>query len=86
LVISRERFPHGERHEKNNLNLEKGRGILGALAPLIGRWEAHAETPMGTVRCIRDFSLILGGKSVQLLARWEFKQGAYEEQALDGIG
>ncbi len=71
--------------EKTTNTWKKGRGILGALAPLIGRWEAHAETPMGTVRCTRDFSLILGGKYVQLLARWEFKQGAYEEQALYGI-
>ena len=50
---------------------KRGRGKLGALAPLIGNWEAQAETPMGTVRCTRSFTPILGGAYVQLTARWK---------------
>ncbi len=64
---------------------KKGRGKLGALAPLIGSWEAKAETPLGRVRCTRSFTPILGGAYVQLIARWEFKKGIYEEQALFGV-
>ena len=64
---------------------KRGRGKLGALAPLIGDWEAKARTPMGIVRCTRSFTPILGGTFVQLIARWEFKKGLYEEQALFGV-
>jgi hypothetical protein len=65
---------------------KKGRGKLGVLAPLIGSWTAMADTPMGRVRCTRAFMPILGGSYVQLLARWEFAKGAYEELAIYGVG
>ncbi len=65
---------------------KRGRGKLGALTPLIGNWEAKAETPMGPVRCLRSFTPILGSAYVQLIARWMFKKGVYEEHALFGIG
>lgn len=64
---------------------KKGRGKLGPLDPLIGSWQAEAETPMGRVRCTRRFSPILQGKRILLEARWQLPQGAYEEHAIFGI-
>jgi hypothetical protein len=55
---------------------KKGRGKLGFLQPLIGRWEASAETPMGPVRCTRTFEPTLKGSYVRLEARWEFSTAA----------
>jgi hypothetical protein len=51
---------------------KKGRGKLGFLQPLLGRWAADAETPMGPVRCTRVFEPALRGSFVQLRARWVF--------------
>ncbi|HEY2290048.1 MAG TPA: hypothetical protein VGM86_05025 [Thermoanaerobaculia bacterium] len=67
---------------------KKGRGKLGFLQPLIGRWTAEAKSEMGPVRCTRAFEPALGGAYVQLDARWEFGGGGkvYEEQALIGSG
>lgn len=81
---------------------KKGRGKLGALAPLLGRWSAAAESPMGPLRCTRVFEAVLGGSYVRLEARWQFgaaqpqeageppdgapKPGGYEEIALFGPG
>jgi hypothetical protein len=75
---------------------KKGRGRLGALAPLLGRWSATGESPMGPVRCTRVFETVLGGSYVRLEARWEFGAvppdtpakpgGGYEEIALFGAG
>lgn len=64
---------------------KKGPGKLGVLAPLLGSWEASAQSPMGKVRCTRTFTPVLGGKYVQLVARWEFAGKAYEEIALYGV-
>ena len=64
---------------------KKGRGALGLLDPLLGTWIAESDSPMGRVRCTRTFSRVLGGKYVQLDARWEFAEGAYEERALYGV-
>ena len=64
---------------------KKGRGKLGALSPLLGSWEARAETSMGGVRCNRCFEPVLGGAYVQLTARWEFGKGLYEEHAMFGV-
>jgi len=64
---------------------KKGRGKLGALAPLIGNWEARADSPRGPLRCVRTFSPILGGKYIQLTALWEFEQDTYEELAIFGV-
>jgi WD40 repeat protein len=41
------------------------------------------------VRCHRTFTPVLGGKYLQLDARWEFQAhgpGAYEERAIIGVG
>jgi hypothetical protein len=51
---------------------KKGRGKLGVLAPLLGRWSAVAESPMGPLRCTRVFEAVLGGSYVRLEARWQF--------------
>jgi hypothetical protein len=64
---------------------KRGRGKLGPLAPLLGNWEAQAETPMGLVQCSRNFSPILGNTYVQLIALWKFKEGVYEEHAVFGL-
>jgi hypothetical protein len=53
---------------------KKGRGKLGVLQPLLGRWEARADTPMGPVRCTREFEPTLRENYVRLNARWEFPQ------------
>jgi hypothetical protein len=66
---------------------KKGRGKLGVMAPLIGSWQATADSPMGRVRCTRTFMPILDGTYVQLTARWEFAKGrAYDEMAVHGVG
>ena len=64
---------------------KKSPGKLGVLAPLVGAWKAEAMSPMGKVRCTRTFTRVLGGKYVQLTARWEFGKGVYEEFALYGV-
>lgn len=63
----------------------KGRGKLGVLDPLLGGWQADADSPQGPVHCLRAFSRVLGGKYVQLSARWEFTGQAYEELVLFGV-
>lgn len=69
---------------------KKGRGKLGPLAPLHGRWLAESESPRGPVRCLRELAPILGGHYLQLDVRWEFGPGSasesYEERALIGVG
>jgi hypothetical protein len=76
---------------------KKGRGKLGFLEPLLGRWVADTETPMGPMRCTRAFEPVLGGAFVRLEARWGLAAGAandsplkrrgpYEEIALIGPG
>ena len=66
---------------------KKGRGKLGFLQPLLGRWTAKADTPMGPVQCARTFTETLGGNYVLLEARWEFGDGKhYDEIALIGAG
>ena len=66
---------------------KNGRGKLGVLAPLIGRWRAGADSPMGPVVCEREFSRVLGDKYVQLDGVWRFggKAGdGYRERAIFG--
>lgn len=65
---------------------KKGRGKLGFMQPLDGRWRAEAESQMGKVTCVRMFTRILDGAYIQLEADWEFKAGTYQELALFGIG
>jgi hypothetical protein len=49
----------------------KGRGKLGFMQPLLGRWVAETDTPMGRMRCTRELTEILGGARIKLEARWE---------------
>ena len=70
---------------KKNFRWKKSPGKMGVLAPLIGTWKAEADSPMGKIRCTRTFKTILGGKYVELYARWEFAKGAYEETAIYGV-
>jgi hypothetical protein len=51
---------------------KKGRGKLAPLAPLIGKWKASADTPMGPVSCTREFSKF-GDGYVRLDAEWAFR-------------
>jgi hypothetical protein len=60
---------------------KKGRGKLGVLTPLLGRWSATAESPMGRLRCTRVFKAVLGGSYVRLEARWLFGAAAAEAPA-----
>jgi hypothetical protein len=60
---------------------KKGRGKLGVLMPLLGRWVATADSPMGPLRCTRVFESVLGGSYVRLEARWAFGAAAAEAQA-----
>ncbi|HEX2616153.1 MAG TPA: hypothetical protein VHL57_01360 [Flavobacteriales bacterium] len=64
---------------------KKGRGKLGRLAPLIGTWQAKADSPMGSVTCTRMFMPVLGGKYVRLEATWQFATSTYEECTLFGV-
>lgn len=68
-----------------NTDWKKGAGKLGVLTPLLGTWQANAESPMGKVICTRTFIKILGGKYIHLTARWEFGEKIYEELAVYGI-
>lgn len=64
---------------------KKGRGKLGILEPLIGSWVATADSEMGTVKCTRIFTKVLGGNYIQLTVKWEFKKKTYEEIAILGM-
>ena len=48
---------------------KKGRGKLGPMAPLLGRWRAKADSAMGPVTCIRDYQKF-GDGYVRLEAEW----------------
>ena len=65
---------------------KKGRGKLGVLDPLIGRWSAKASSPLGAVQCTRTFARVLGDRYVQLVAEWKFGDKTYEEVAYYGVG
>ena len=68
---------------------KSGRGLLGPLKPLLGRWEAQAAGPgpASSMHCTRSFELCLGGAWILLSARWDMGGGrAYEETALYGRG
>jgi hypothetical protein len=68
---------------------KKGRGKLGPLDPLLGKWVAEADSPMGPVNCERSIESILAGNYLQLSATWYFgpaSEGkAYKELAVIGI-
>lgn len=64
---------------------KRGRGGLGPLSPLLGTWKAKSNSPMGSLTCTRTFKSVLGGKYIQLEARWEFARSAYDELAIYGV-
>jgi hypothetical protein len=78
---------------------KKGRGKLGFLQPLLGKWVAETDSLMGPLRCTRIFEEALGGAFIRLQARWGFanpdskktlpesykNRGPYEEIALIGV-
>src|SRR3989338_945765 len=70
---------------KKPMTWERGRGKLGALAPLLGTWKARAKSPLGAVRCTRTFAPILDGTYIQLTAHWRFARRTYSEQAVFGV-
>lgn len=53
---------------------KKGRGKLGPMAPLLGRWTTKADTPMGPVSCVREYAKF-GDGYVRLDAVWSFRGG-----------
>lgn len=65
----------------------KGRGQLGFMTPLLGRWQADADSEMGRVICTREFTKILNGKYIRLTAHWDIGGGAktYDEEAIYGV-
>lgn len=69
---------------------KKRRGKLGPFEPLLGKWIAEADSPMGLVSCERSMESILGGNYLQLSASWHFgpadKSKAYRELAVIGVG
>ena len=67
------------------MNWKKGRGKLGVFNPLMGNWQAEAESEMGPVKCKREFKRVLSGKYIQLAANWEYPNGSYDELAMIGI-
>jgi hypothetical protein len=70
---------------KQNAQWKKGRGKLGVFAPLMGSWEAAADSPMGPLKCTRTFAETLSGKYIKLDAAWHFGKGAYVETAMYGV-
>lgn len=64
---------------------KKGRGKLSPLQPLLGNWEAKADSERGKLTCTRRFRPILDGKYIELTVVWKFTGSTYEEQAIYGI-
>ena len=68
---------------------KKGRGALGALKPLLGRWVSEPSgraTGASAVTCTREFSAF-GDKAVLLDARWAMGKGReYREVAFYRVG
>jgi len=64
---------------------KKGRGKLGLFDPLIGVWQAKADSEMGPVTCKREFKKILSGKYLQLTVNWVFADNTYDEVAMIGV-
>jgi len=62
-----------------------GRGKLGMFTPLLGTWQAVAESEMGPVTCTRKFTTVLDGTHLQLTVNWKFRERSYDEIALIGV-
>lgn len=69
------------------MNLSKGRGPLGLFKSFVGSWEHSGDSPMGPITCSRTFSMVLGGKWLQLDVVWSYadpKRADYVERCLIG--
>jgi hypothetical protein len=64
---------------------KKGRGKLGLFQPLLGVWQAQAESERGPVTCRREFKQVLQGKYIQLTAVWDLPGSTYQEIAMIGV-
>lgn len=68
---------------------KKGRGALGALKPLLGRWTSEPTgrgANASAITCTREFSAF-GDKTLLLDARWAMGKGrAYREVAFYRVG
>ena len=67
---------------------KKGRGLLGPLSPLLGRWvTGDLAMPDGSAgQCSREFTAF-GGNYIRLEAAWDMgARGVYREIALFGKG
>ena len=69
-----------------NLIWKRGRGKLGVLDPLLGKWLATSDSPMGRVQCVRTFARALNGAYVVLDAEWILPGKKYLEHAIYGVG
>lgn len=65
---------------------KRGRGKLGILEPLLGKWRAEVSSDMGEVVCVRELRKVLENTYVRLTADWTIGQKTYSELALIGIG
>lgn len=63
---------------------QRGRGRLGVLAPLLGRWVAEGDGEGGPYRCERRFERALHGSYIELRAEWRLPGREYDEVALHG--
>jgi len=64
---------------------KKGGGKLGVLAPIVGEWQASAETPMGIVNVHRKIQPTLSGSHFSMDVVWKFGQKEYVEHAIIGL-
>jgi hypothetical protein len=64
---------------------KKGRGKLGALAPLLGTWRTEADSPMGPTTVVRELAPALDGAYVALRADWVVGGKPYHEVAYFGV-
>lgn len=69
---------------KGTKRWKKGRGKLGILEPLMGKWRAETDSPVGRISCTRSFEPFLRSSYVLLTAIWEIGKGTYEEHAILG--
>jgi len=67
------------------MDWKKGRGKLGLLKPLLGKWVAHADSEMGLVECERIFVKSLDDAYITLNANWDVAGKPYKEMAMIGV-
>jgi len=67
------------------MSWKPGRGLMGPLKPLIGRWKAEADMNGQTYVCTRGFEP-LGKGWIRMDAVWDLPGRPYSEVALFGPG